>query len=42
MLFVRTLDGRSHCPEEHAAADDIAAGVNALARAVSEVDKTKN
>lgn len=38
MIFVRTKDGRSHCPEEFAAHDDIVAGVNALLQAVLAID----
>jgi N-carbamoyl-L-amino-acid hydrolase len=38
MIFVRTKDGRSHCPEEFAAHDDIVAGVNALLQAVVAID----
>jgi N-carbamoyl-L-amino-acid hydrolase len=38
MIFVRSLDGRSHCPEEYSAPVDIAAGLGALARALLELD----
>ncbi|MFM2308490.1 MAG: N-carbamyl-L-amino acid amidohydrolase [Chloroflexota bacterium] len=38
MIFVRTKDGRSHCPEEYAAADDINAAVVALYHAVRTID----
>lgn len=38
MLFVRTRDGRSHCPEEYAAPADIACAVRALADAVVRID----
>ncbi len=38
MIFVRTKDGRSHCPEEFAAADDIEAAVTALYQAVRVID----
>ncbi len=38
MIFVRTKDGRSHCPEEYAGNDDIVAGVNALLQAVLAID----
>ena len=38
MIFVRTKDGRSHCPEEFATHDDIVAGVNALLQAVVAID----
>ncbi|MFO7781495.1 MAG: Zn-dependent hydrolase [Spirochaetia bacterium] len=30
MIFVPSVDGRSHCPEEHTSADDIERGVNVL------------
>ena len=40
MIFVRTKDGRSHCPEEFAADADIVAGVNALLHAVCALDQT--
>lgn len=39
MIFVRCRDGRSHCPEEYAAPDDIAAGLAALARALLALDR---
>jgi N-carbamoyl-L-amino-acid hydrolase len=38
MLFVRSRDGRSHCPEEYSSPEDIAAGVEALARALLTLD----
>lgn len=38
MIFVRTKDGRSHCPEEFAAHTDIVAGVNTMLHAVCELD----
>jgi N-carbamoyl-L-amino-acid hydrolase len=38
MIFVRTKDGRSHCPEEYAAPADINGAVDALAYAVLEID----
>jgi N-carbamoyl-L-amino-acid hydrolase len=38
MIFVRTKDGRSHCPEEYAASDDINAAVVALYHAVRTID----
>ena len=38
MLFVRTKDGRSHCPEEFASPADIEAAVAALYRAVWQID----
>lgn len=40
MIFVRTKDGRSHCPEEYAAHADIVAGVNALLHTVCAIDET--
>ena len=39
MIFVRCRDGRSHCPEEYAAPEDIAAGVTALARTLLTLDE---
>lgn len=38
MIFVRSRDGRSHCPEEYSSPEDIALGLAALARAVAELD----
>lgn len=38
MIFVRTKDGRSHCPEEFAAHADIVAGVNTMLHAVCTLD----
>ncbi|MFN5933202.1 MAG: M20/M25/M40 family metallo-hydrolase, partial [Roseiflexaceae bacterium] len=38
MIFVRTKDGRSHCPEEFAAHADIVAGVNAMLHTVCALD----
>lgn len=38
MLFVRTRDGRSHCPEEYAAPTDIEAAADALFHAVLALD----
>ncbi len=37
MLFVPSVGGRSHCPEEETAFEDIAAGVDVLYRAVKEL-----
>jgi beta-ureidopropionase / N-carbamoyl-L-amino-acid hydrolase len=39
MLFVRSRDGRSHCPEEYSSPQDIAAGAEALALALLELDR---
>lgn len=39
MLFVRTKDGRSHCPEEFAAPADIAVAAHAFMRAVQHLDQ---
>jgi N-carbamoyl-L-amino-acid hydrolase len=38
MIFVRTKDGRSHCPEEYAAPADINVAVDALVAAVMHID----
>lgn len=38
MLFVRTKDGRSHCPEEYAAPADIAVAAQAFMQAVLRLD----
>lgn len=38
MIFVPSLDGRSHCPEEFTDIDDIATGVHALAAALVKLD----
>lgn len=40
MLFVPSSDGLSHCPQEWSNIDDIAAGIEALIRAVLEFDET--
>lgn len=34
MIFVPSVDGRSHCPEEYTSAEDIERGVNVLYRAL--------
>jgi len=39
MIFVRCRDGRSHCPEEYAAPEDIAAGLAALAQTLLILDR---
>jgi acetylornithine deacetylase/succinyl-diaminopimelate desuccinylase-like protein len=39
MIFVRSRDGRSHCPEEYSSPEDIGAGLEALARALVELDR---
>ncbi|MCX6048769.1 MAG: Zn-dependent hydrolase [Chloroflexi bacterium] len=40
MIFVPSLDGRSHAPEEYTAPEDLARGVQALAETIVEVDKS--
>ena len=40
MIFVRTKDGRSHCPEEFAAHDDVVAGVQAMYDTICMLDTT--
>ncbi len=39
MIFVPSVDGRSHAPEEYTSPEDLALGVQALAEAVVAVDK---
>ena len=39
MIFVRSREGRSHCPEEYSSPEDTAAGVDVLARALLLLDK---
>jgi N-carbamoyl-L-amino-acid hydrolase len=39
MIFVPSRDGKSHCPEEWTDLEDIALGVQALARALVKVDE---
>jgi hydantoinase/carbamoylase family amidase len=39
MLFVPSVDGRSHCPEEHTAIEDIAKACDALTGALVELSK---
>jgi N-carbamoyl-L-amino-acid hydrolase len=39
MIFVRSRDGRSHCPEEYSSPEDIALGAAALARALVALDR---
>jgi N-carbamoyl-L-amino-acid hydrolase len=39
MIFVPSLDGRSHAPEEHTDPADLALGVQALAESIVEVDR---
>ena len=41
MLFVRTKDGRSHCPEEYAAPADIAVAAQAFMQVVQQLDQLK-
>ena len=38
MIFVPSVDGRSHAPEEHTLPEDLALGVQALAEAIVAVD----
>ena len=40
MIFVPSRDGRSHCPEEWTDFDDVARGVEALARALLAFDRS--
>jgi len=40
MIFVPSVDGRSHAPEEYTAPEDLVRGVQALAEAIVEVDKS--
>lgn len=40
MIFVPSVDGRSHCPEEWTDIIDIAAGVHALATTLLSLDRT--
>jgi hydantoinase/carbamoylase family amidase len=39
MIFVPSVDGRSHAPEEFTAPEDLALGVQALAEAIVKVDE---
>jgi acetylornithine deacetylase/succinyl-diaminopimelate desuccinylase-like protein len=39
MLFVPSVGGRSHCPEEETHLTDVAWGVEALAATVLELDR---
>ncbi len=40
MIFVPSVDGRSHAPEEYTPPEDLARGVRALAETIVEVDKS--
>lgn len=40
MLFVPSVDGRSHAPEEYTAPEDLARGVQALMETILDVDKS--
>ena len=40
MLFVPSIGGRSHCPEEATAAEDVVLGTRALATALRELAYT--
>jgi beta-ureidopropionase / N-carbamoyl-L-amino-acid hydrolase len=40
MIFVPSMDGRSHAPEEYTAPEDLARGVQALAEVIVEVDRS--
>jgi hydantoinase/carbamoylase family amidase len=42
MIFVPSVDGRSHAPEEFTAPEDLALGVQALAEAIVAVDEEVN
>jgi N-carbamoyl-L-amino-acid hydrolase len=42
MIFVPSVGGRSHCPEEHTGPDDLALGAQALLEAVLAVDATRS
>ena len=39
MLFVRSIDGKSHCPEEDSRLDDIEKAGNALLQVILLLDK---
>jgi acetylornithine deacetylase/succinyl-diaminopimelate desuccinylase-like protein len=39
MIFVPSIGGRSHCPEEDTAPEHLALGCIALARAIVAVDR---
>ncbi len=39
MIFVPSVDGRSHAPEEHTSPEDLALGVQALAESIVAVDQ---
>lgn len=41
MVFVPSVDGRSHCPEEFTELSDIAAGTAVLANALIEIDRVR-
>jgi hypothetical protein len=38
MIFIPSVDGRSHCPEEFTATSDIIAGANALLNTIVRID----
>jgi N-carbamoyl-L-amino-acid hydrolase len=40
MLFVPSIGGRSHCPDEATAADDVVLGTRALATALRDLAYT--
>ncbi|WP_028936081.1 M20 family metallo-hydrolase [Pseudonocardia spinosispora] len=40
MIFVPSVDGRSHCPEEMTAPEDIATGTHVLAATLVQLDKS--
>ncbi|MGB3414770.1 MAG: M20/M25/M40 family metallo-hydrolase, partial [Microbacteriaceae bacterium] len=39
MIFIPSVDGRSHCPEEFTDIADISLGIHALAQSVLELDR---
>lgn len=41
MVFVPSIDGRSHCPEESTAIDDIVHGVGVLKKTLTALDSTR-
>ena len=39
MIFVKSIDGKSHCPEEYSEMKDIALTANAMLKAVLILDE---
>lgn len=39
MIFVKSIDGKSHCPEEYSTPEDISKAVNFMLHGVIQIDQ---